>query len=80
MLAGTATSLVASAGAILRSSQVRPGTLLRGDRQEPGQLTPRYPWGVYALLVVFFGGLASLVVGSLQLGVAVVAGSLIGLG
>ena len=79
LVAGVATAVLFGLLAIVRASAVRPGTLLR---QTPVRTTGRARLATVALwvaLFVLFGGIGSLLIGSLAYGFGVIAGGAVGL-
>ena len=79
LVAGVATAVLFGLIAIVRASAVRPGTLLR---QTPIRTTGRtrvVTAGLWTALFVLFGGLGSLLIGSVAYGFGVIAGGLVGL-
>ncbi|NBC17915.1 MAG: FtsX-like permease family protein [Bacteroidetes bacterium] len=78
VLAGVLTAVIFGAVAILRASDVRPAVLLRQLPTTPTRRTRMVTVGLYAGLFVLFGGLGSLLVGSLIQGFGAIAGGLVG--
>jgi len=76
---GVLTAMIFGLVAIVRASEVRPALLLRGLDVPMQQLERAKVFGLYGMLLMLFGGLSSVVLGSTLQGFGVVAAGLVGL-